>query len=986
MKHFLLLFFGFSFFGALAQSVIRIDSLPAQGVLFDKGWTWHAGDNPDWAKPSFDDRQWETIDPTKDIMDLPRVRQAGVGWFRLHLAISPSVLAESLALLVEQTGASEIYVNGRLMYRFGQIAANGRAVQTYDPRGKPVSFSVGNDSLQTLAIRFAYAGDIPYTVSFARQNMNPLLRVKVSDVTNAVNYDQVNRLSGLPLDYLKMGIYFILAILHLALYVYYPVQRANFYFSLFALCCLITYGLQTQSIGMHQLEALQITRIAIGILTTLFQLLLLTALYRLFNQPLVAPYWFLLAFFLVCMPLTIWPYRLGINYGHGLFYILCLLEEIRITVIAVRQKQRGAGIVVRGIVVALVFILIYTALLPYLADFRQQFYLTNNVWYFALIHLPYNISNQSIPVAISLYLGLEFAFTNKTLATKLVEIEELSAKALAQETEKRQLIAHQNEELEQTVRDRTSQLQQQADKLREMDVVKSRFFTNLTHEFRTPLTLILGPAEQVLAHTQEAKTKQQIALLQRNAQRLLRLINQLLDLSKLEAGKVELTASPGDLIGLVRGTLLSFESLAHQKQITLRFTATQDRLGMAIDRDKLEKILYNVVSNALKFTSAGGHVLVAVTRGQVGEDAWVQLSIQDTGAGIPAAKLPYLFDRFYQADTSDTREQEGTGIGLALTKELVELHGGLIHIDSQQGVGSTVTVRLPIRQESFSNVTPVDDRPSDNSSIATLPPLANPTPSATDAPLVLLIEDNDDVRAFIRSSLGNQYRILEAVNGEEGVRLGQEQVPDLVITDLMMPKMNGYQVCATLKQDERTSHIPVIMLTAKADLDSKLEGLETGVDSYLAKPFNQRELVAQMSNLITLRRQLRERYSRDTVWQTGVSALPSMEQVFLDRVRIAVEAHLADEQYSVDRLSDEIGLSRTQLHRKLKALIDQTPGDLIRLIRLQRAMDLLRGGVGTVAEVAYMVGFGNPANFSTSFSRHFGYPPSEVRKKAGSPL
>ncbi|GAB3320019.1 hypothetical protein GCM10027299_13320 [Larkinella ripae] len=979
---------------ALAQPAVRIDRLPPQGILLNQGWKWQAGDQLEWATPLYNDRGWKTIDPTQDIMNLAEVRRAATGWFRIRLVVSAAVRTESLALLVEQTGASEIYLDGRLLYRFGQVGAKGRAIGAYDPRGLPLSFLMGTDSLHTLAIRFSFANDLPYTVSFARQNRNPLLRVTLNGVTNAVRYDQVHRQGGLPLDYLKMGIYFILTVLHLALYLYYPVQRANLYFFLYALSCLFTYGLQVYSIGVNSVETLQHIRIAIGIFTTLFQLLQLRALYSLFKRPPGGPYWFLTIYFLSCIPLTVWPYRLGLNYGHGLFYLLCFGESLRVTVLAARQKKRGAGIIGRGVVVALVFTVIHSLLLPYGSTFRDQFFLTGKAWYFVLQHLPYNLSNQSIPIAISLYLGLEFAFTSRTLGTKLAEIEDLSAQTRAQEAEKLQLVARQKEQLEQTVRERTDQLQRQTDKLQEMDAYKSRFFTNLTHEFRTPLTLILGPAEQVLAQTAESQTRQQVELIQRNASRLLRLINQLLDLSKLEAGKMSLSTAPGDLVSLVRGTLQSFESVATQKAITLQFTTTQPQLVVHFDQDKLEKILYNLLSNALKFTPAGGAVWVSLAGDDSRPESGIQLSIQDTGVGIPAAKQPYVFDRFYQADVSDTREQEGTGIGLALTKELVDLHGGSLHLSSREGFGTLVVVQLPLQPGSPEvAITEQAFRPDQTISL----PSALPA-ELEDAPLVLLIEDNDDVRAFIRSSLKStpgvaSYRILEAPNGEAGLQLAQQQVPDLVITDLMMPKMDGYAVCATLKRDERTSHIPVVMLTARVDLESKLEGLETGADVYLAKPFNQRELRVQITNLLRVRHQLRERYSRATLgqstpgrqdfWQSAARAMPSMEQVFLTRVRTAIENHLDDEQYSVERLSDAVGMSRTQLHRKLKALTNEAPGDLIRILRLQRAHELLSGNVGTVAEVAYQVGFGNPANFSTSFSRQFGYPPSEVRKKPG---
>ncbi len=302
---------------------LTIDSLPPQGVLLNQGWKWHAGDNPNWANPTFDDRSWQAIDPTKDIMELPGVRQAGVGWFRLHLVIKPSLLTGSLACLISQTGASEVYLNGRLVQRFGQIDRFGKAIQTYNPRGVPVSLSSDGDSLQTLAVRFAYVNDLFYTTEFIGEN--PLLQVWLNNVTQAVRFYQFH-LSGLPLDYAKSGIFFILAILHLAFYLYYPVQRANLYFSLFSLCCMVTYFLQTQ-LGAQSVESLQGILITIAILTNLFHLLQLNALYSLFKRPFGLSYWFLFGWFLVNVPLTVWPYAWGLRIGHELYYLVCLGES-----------------------------------------------------------------------------------------------------------------------------------------------------------------------------------------------------------------------------------------------------------------------------------------------------------------------------------------------------------------------------------------------------------------------------------------------------------------------------------------------------------------------------------------------------------------------------------------------------------------------------------------------------------------------------------
>jgi DNA-binding response OmpR family regulator len=258
--------------------------------------------------------------------------------------------------------------------------------------------------------------------------------------------------------------------------------------------------------------------------------------------------------------------------------------------------------------------------------------------------------------------------------------------------------------------------------------------------------------------------------------------------------------------------------------------------------------------------------------------------------------------------------------------------------------------------------------------------IRNAIPANDDQPLVLLIEDNFELRRFIHSVLADSYQVLESANGEEGLALGLERIPDLVITDLMMPLMNGYQVCSGLKTNEKTSHIPVMMLTAKADTDSRIAGLETRADAYLSKPFDQRELLATIENLIELRRRLQDKYKQANIWLADNNSIPSMEQVFLDKIKRSVEEHLDDEQYGVDQLGDEIGLSRTQLHRKLKGLTGQGPGELIRSVRLQRAYELLKQKAGTIAEVGYMVGFGNPNNFSTSFSKYFGFAPSEAEK------
>jgi signal transduction histidine kinase/DNA-binding response OmpR family regulator len=971
---------------------LTLDSLQNRYSLRYKLWLYHPGHDTRWANPSFDDRTWIAHYSWFDPPQAPSGWN-GTGWFRLHFVVDSSLVGRQLAMRVRHRSASEIYLDGEKIGSYGKIGNTPSTNQDVRTEHELLAFQFTRPGPHVLAVRVS--ANQPY---YSRENWTEQGISLQIGLTETMTQLVVNlaRLFSFPLALaFATGLF---ALLHLILFISYPSRLSNLYYSgwlllitVDAVCAYLDHFL-TDPVWQDVVGHLaMVANFSIAVTSVAF-------IYSVYYTRQPRQIWvfctiaILLSAFL-WLSHSVLPYP--VLYG---FLLVCTLEVARVVIQAIRRRQPGVWLIGMGVLAVAI---------TFFTGPANSFYIwhLNNIDQLYRFNLFITFGYLVLPLCTSIYLAQDVARINRNLETQLDQVRELSGKTLAQEAEKLQLVAEQKEQLEQTVQERTEQLQQQTDKLREMNRVKSHFFTNLTHEFRTPLTLMLGPAEQVLAQTQEPTTKQQVGLLQRNAQRLLRLINQLLELSKLEAGKSELVLTPSNVVPLVSGTLHSFESLAAQKRITLQFTSDCEQRVMAIDRPKLEAILYNLMSNALKFTPADGRVSVALACQQEDQSNWIELRITDTGIGIRAEKLPYVFDRFYQVDASDTREQEGTGIGLALTKELVELHDGTIQITSQEGIGTTVIVRLPVREERTIKTTeaapeqPITASPDFPSTALTdrkIKPLEWADESATENPSVLIIEDNDEVRTFIGSSLGDGYRILEAGNGEEGVRLAQEHIPDLVITDLMMPRLNGYQVCTILKQDARTSHIPVIMLTARADLESKIEGLQTGADSYLAKPFHQRELLAQITNLLRIRQQLHEHYNRVTldrvtpdrvtpeqgeVWRSGETSLPSMEQVFLDGVRTALETHLDDEQYSVDRLCEEVGLGRTQLHRKLKALINQTPGDLLRILRLQRAHQLLRANVGTVAEVAYLVGYGNPANFSTSFSRHFGYAPSEVRKK-----
>ena len=538
--------------------------------------------------------------------------------------------------------------------------------------------------------------------------------------------------------------------------------------------------------------------------------------------------------------------------------------------------------------------------------------------------------------------------------------------------------------------------EERAEVLAELAELKTRFFVNVSHEFRTPLTLILGPLRDALdgAFGELGESlRPQLTLMQRNGTRLLRLINQLLDLSKLEAGSMTLHARRANLVPFLRRIVGIFASRAERRHITLQFEAKQNQIDLYFEADKLEKVFVNLLSNAFKFTPDQGTIRLSVEHvtGKAGDVA--EVVVKDTGQGIAAAELPYIFDRFHQVDASTTREHEGTGIGLALVKELVVLHGGTVRVESEVGVGTTFVIRFPQGTDHLSDTELIDEgRPGEaraavdveigdlETALEAVDAVLEAETEATsreNAPVVLVVEDNADVRAYLRSHLAPLYRVEEAVDGVDGLEKARANHPALVISDVMMPRMDGYELCRALKTDEALNHIPVVLLTAKADEESKVEGLETGADDYIYKPFSAAELLVRAENLIQIRRLLRQRFSGEVVLSPSQIAIPSAEAAFLERVREVVEAHMADSNFGVDWLAAEVGVSTRKLQRTLKASLNLSPSGYIRTMRLERAAQLLAGGVGNVSEVAYAVGFRDLKHFSKLFRQIFGVLPSQ---------
>ena len=512
-------------------------------------------------------------------------------------------------------------------------------------------------------------------------------------------------------------------------------------------------------------------------------------------------------------------------------------------------------------------------------------------------------------------------------------------------------------------------------RLKEIDLMKTKLYTNITHEFRTPLTVISGMASMI------EKPEQAKVLITKSSEGLLRLVNQMLDLAKLESGHIEANLKQADVVPFVQYLTESFQSFAAVKDINLVFYKEVDQLFMDYDEGKLESIVFNLLSNAIKFSKDSGKIIVHLRE----ENGHFLLKVKDNGIGIPPNKLAHVFDRFYQVEYPDgyrdTRKSEGTGIGLALTKELVALMEGEIEVKSQPGEGTEFVVSLPIHRNA----------PVAEAAAPTIAVVREDWPSAgledaaaqDDLPLLLLIEDNHDVATFIRACVQERYTVEWAKNGAAGIEMALETIPDIIISDVMMPEKDGFEVCQTLKNDERTDHIPIILLTAKAGVESRLEGLGVGADAYLSKPFLKEELFIRLEKLIELRRRLQEKFAGgDFISATPAAQPPSAAApgvAFLEKASLFILGHLDDTEFGNEELAREMAMSESQLNRKVKALTGKTLSVFIRGVRLQQGKILLQTTSLNVSEIAYAVGFADPSYFSRTFSQEFGFAPSKFR-------
>lgn len=593
--------------------------------------------------------------------------------------------------------------------------------------------------------------------------------------------------------------------------------------------------------------------------------------------------------------------------------------------------------------------------------------------------------------------------------------------------------------------------QQHAEKLEELNQLKSRFFANITHEFRSPLTLIMGPMQQLYAGEVKENFQEVVGMVLRNSKRMYDLINQILELSKVETGFVKLQAQKVEITPFVEKITHLYSAFAESKNIKLQFKAqddldTNDPLTeLYIDTDKIHKVIVNLLSNALKYTPQNGNISVSIKRinasnqyngvktlevsrhgnlkrrifsdrfrkplrsedlpinietqtdesivPKLAKYGYIEICVKDDGIGIRENELNRIFDRFYQSIDAPSEEFQSVGIGLALAKELVELHSGTISVNSVYEQGTEFIVRLPLGRDHLQEseiIQNSDNKPiinefnpqEDTDNIAeTSTQRESEEVAQKHRPIIMIVDDNADIRKYVVDNLTNEYQVITAKDGSEGLEIARSQIPDLIISDINMPRMNGIDLCSSIKTDELTCHIPVILLTVRASKDSKIDGLEIGADDYITKPFEIRELKARIRNLIEQRRKLKEKFNRERGLQPSEITSNSIDEQFLNKALSIVEANISESNFGVEELAKELSISRVQLYRKMRAITGQSAADFIRTIRLNRAAQLLKKNYNNVSQIAYEAGFNNPSHFSKCFQKQFNITPKNYARK-----
>ena len=525
------------------------------------------------------------------------------------------------------------------------------------------------------------------------------------------------------------------------------------------------------------------------------------------------------------------------------------------------------------------------------------------------------------------------------------------------------------------------QERQEAQRMHELDVMKIKFLTNVSHEFRTPLSLIMAPVDKILKSPDQPVNKDQITLIKRNAKRLLNLVNQLLDFRKMEVKELKLDLKPGDIIAFIKDVSFSFIDIAEQNKISFEFDTDTNDFVTRFDHDKIERILFNLLSNAFKFTQPGGRVtvLLSLTAETVAESFKLKINVIDTGIGIPAGKKLKIFERFFQNEVPASMINQGSGIGLSITKEFVKMHSGEISVENVSTGGSCFIVELPLNRvnDQIDDLTTVIVEPEELSDSEELPSLEPKRKLNKKRPTVLLVEDNEDFRFYLKDNLRESFRMIEACNGKEGWQKALALHPDLIVSDISMPEMNGLELCEKIKNDSRTSQIPIILLTALINEEDQMKGLESGANDYLTKPFNFEILHFKIKNLLAMQKSFKSTYSKQIDVHVKADEIQSVDEKFLASTLTFIEKNLQNSNFSVEELSRLMNMSRVSLYKKVLLLTGKTPVEFIRYIRLEKAKHLLETSQLNISEICYKVGFNTPKYFTKAFKAEYNVLPSE---------
>ena len=636
------------------------------------------------------------------------------------------------------------------------------------------------------------------------------------------------------------------------------------------------------------------------------------------------------------------------------------------------------------------------------ADIEAVGRAVNNAHLYRYISKPWDFTDLNLTIAEA----VKSYFHKKTIRKQNKELDKLVHKLknysikLEEKVKKRtKEVSKQKDELKENleiIKTAHQQLSVSEKKLKELDEFKSKFFANISHEFRTPLSLILASIDDLsISEIHSTNHAYAVDLIKKNSNRLYRLVNQLLELSKLDEGKMKILLQKGNIAKALRDILSNYDSLAKRKRIKFNINILENSIDAYWDQDKLEIIVHNLLSNSFKFTPEYGIIsfksnlnhskgIPQINSANPYKGKYLSINISDSGSGIPSNKIDKIFERFEKVDVDQKLYSEGMGIGLALTKELVSFQNGFLFVDSPENKGATFNIYLPVEKSGFKNVEILDnkaekqtnpfevyEKSNSEKKVSSQQFIDKKEKRATNSLSILIVEDNDDMRNYLANNLNQNYNIELAIDGDEGIKKAIEIIPDLIVTDLMMPKRDGLSLCTFLKEDQRTSHIPIIILTAKASVENKIEGLQTGADDYLEKPFKIDELRVRIENLVKQRKKLREKYSKMIGYDINDIEISDLDGQFMKNALTLVKENMLNEDWTIADFSSSMNMSRSQLFRKIKALTEMSISEFIMSLRLEKAARLLESNTGTVSEIAFNVGFNNASYFAKSFQRKY---------------